>query len=603
MFAFVLSTKGFAADFYEVTADSIAASAERTGGYETTITHQEIDEYQETFLKDALPYAPSVLLNSSGTLGRKVDFSIRGARSAQNLVLFNGIYVNNPASGGNADLADFLNADLDKIEVLPGPQNLAYGPGALGGVIQMVPKKGQGKPSLKFHGEGGSFRTKYGALTAQGEEGPLQFFTTAAGFWRGSDSFRNHAHGNRQSDHYRNGTFSTRVGYAVTDNWEVEGVLRYSEGKVQFDTLQYFPEKKFSLPFEARNFTNNQTLLTSLENRWGSESIDHSFKVFYSRFLVHTKMPDLHNATLGEHPFLTYQSDITINSQNKLLAGIDGGQERAKEKGFHKRNHGGLFFIHTFSPFKTTIFKGGIRVDHYQSLKGRVTFNIGADQQITSTTTLRASYGTNFKPPVLSDLFQKNLPWQVPNPDLKPESSRGFESGIDQTFFQNHIKVSLTGFINVIEKITLSRVLPNGKWQRYNGEKRKTRGLELAFSVKPRNDIEIKTAFTWTHSRDYPHHNKSPLIPSFKGAGGVHWQTTPKLSFFIQGYGVTAQKDSVSKKKISPYGVMHIGGAYDINKYASFFGRIENLTNKHYEEVFGYGSRGHAFFIGIEAKT
>lgn len=75
------------------------------------------------------------------------------------------------------------------------------------------------------------------------------------------------------------------------------------------------------------------------------------------------------------------------------------------------------------------------------------------------------------------------------------------------------------------------------------------------------------------------------------------------LSFFIQGYGVTSRKDSVTKHTLPPFGVVHIGGAYDVNKHAAFFWRIENLANKHYEEVFGYGTRGRGFFIGIEAKT
>lgn len=596
----ILPFQSLASEVYEVTATSLP---ENTGTSETIISRQDIETYQETFLRDALPYAPSVLLNSNGTLGRKVDFSIRGARSSQNLVLFNGIYVNDPASGGSADLADFLNADLERIEVLPGPQNLAYGPGALGGVIQLIPKKGHGKPSLKFHGEGGSFGTKYGTLTAQGEKGPLQFSATMAGFGRGPSSFTNQVHGNRQSDHYRNGTFSSRVGYALTDNWEIEGILRYSEGKVQFDSPQFIPEKNICLPFKADNFSNNKTLLASLENRWGSENVDYSFKLFYSRLLRKTDMPKFHNTSLGEHPFFNAQSTFKLNKQQSLLMGLDGGQERAKGKSLHKRNHGGIFLIHTYQPFQSTVLKAGLRDDQYQSLGNRITYSIGADQKITSSTTLRASYGTNFKPPILSDLFEKNLPWQIPNPHLKPEESQSVEAGLDQTFWKQKAKVSLTGFMNWIKKITLSRKLPNGKWQRYNGELRKTRGLELAFSLTPRKDIEIKSAFTLTHSRDYPHHKKSPLVPTFKGAGGIHWQALPKLSFFVQGYGVSTQKDSISKKKISPYGIIHIGGAYDLNRYASLFGRIENLTNKHYEEVFGYGNRGRSVYIGIEAKT
>ena len=590
------------AETYEVTATSLPSSPDSTGGYETVINDTEIEDYQEIFLKDALPYAPSVILNSNGTLGRQVDFSIRGARSSQNLVLVDGIYVNNPASGGNVDLSNFLNADLERIEVLPGPQSLAYGPGALGGVIQLIPKKGHGKPSLKAHGEGGSFRTKYGTITAQGEEGPLQFSATAAGFKRGPASFTNHHHGNRQSDRYRNETLSSRIGFAVTDNWEIEGLVRYINGKTQFDSPKFVPEENIFLPFEAKNFSDTQTFLSSLENKWGSERGDHSLKASYSRIQRKTIMPFFHNTTIGEHPLLAYLSEIKLNSQNTLMGGLEGGQERAKDLELHKRSHGGVFLIHLFKPFEYTKLKGGVRLDRYEFLGNHVTFNIGADQKVTSTTTLRTSYGTNFKPPVLSDLFQKGL-FQTPNSLLKPEKSRSFEVGFDQTFYQDKVKASLTGFLTKIEKITLSRRLPDGKWQRFNGGRRETKGFEAAFSLKPIPTLEFKTALTLTHSQDFSPARKSPLIPLFKGAGGMQWQAIPDLSFFIQGYGVTARKDSVAKRKLAPYGVIHLGSSYDVHKHATLFWRVENITNKHYEEVFGYGMRGRAFFIGLEAKT
>ncbi|MBY0293145.1 MAG: TonB-dependent receptor plug domain-containing protein, partial [Alphaproteobacteria bacterium] len=348
-----------AEDVYEVTASSLSSPTAGTGSYETIINNTTIDNYQEIFLKDTLPYVPSIILNSSGTLGRLTDFSIRGARTSQNLVLVDGIYLNNPATGGSVDLADYLNADLQQIEVLPGPQNLAYGPGALGGVVQLIPKKGQGKPSLNVTGEGGSFRTLYGTTTAQGEEGPLQFSLTAAGFKRGPASFTNPSHGNRQSDHYKNGTFSSRIGYALTDNWEIEGLIRYIDGKVQFDETQFIPEKNVYLPFIGKNFTDIQTLLASFENKWGSEAIDHSLKVAYSRFQRSTQMPSYHNATLGEHPVLFYNSEIKLNSQNTLMAGLEAGQERARDKQLHKRSHGGIYLIHAFKPFDPTTIKGG----------------------------------------------------------------------------------------------------------------------------------------------------------------------------------------------------------------------------------------------------
>lgn len=600
VYPFFFISSAFADDVYEVTAPPILTPSEPIGGRETIITIEEIETYQETFLKDALPYSPSVNVNSIGTVGRQVDFSIRGARSNQNLVLFNGIYVNDPASGGGVDLAHFLNTDLETIEVLPGAQSLAYGPGALGGLIQLVPKRGHGKPSLKIHGEGGSFKTKYGTLTAQGEEGPLQFSVTAAGFGRGSSPFTNPLHGNRQGDFYQNGTLSSRVGYALTNNWEIEGLIRYAEGKVQFDDPRSVGG--IFLPFEAQNFTHTRTLLAGLENKWGGETWNHSLKASTSRTQQKTDTPFFHNKTIGEHPLLSYRTEFKASAHHILSGGLEGGQERAKDSQQHKRSHGGIFLIHIFKPYETTAVKAGIRGDHYESVGNYLTYSIGADHKVTPSTTLRASYGTNFKPPVLSDFFQKT-PWQIPNPFLRPEKSQSFEVGLDQNFCKNKINVSLTGFFTRIDQITLSRQLPGGQWQRFNGGRRTAKGLEMALSFKPLATLEIKGALTFTHARDFPQKTTSPLIPTVKGAGGMHWQTLSNLSFFIQGYGVTTRKDSVTNRTLSPYGIINIGGNYDVSPHASLFWRVENLTDKRYEEVFGYGMRGRAFFFGIEAKT
>jgi vitamin B12 transporter len=594
--------RGESPQSFEIIALPLPSSPEETGGYESIITAQEIDAYQEIFLKDSLPYTPNVLLNSSGPQGRQVDFSIRGARSSQNLVLLNGVYINDPASGGGSDLSSFLNGDMERIEILAGPQTLAYGPGALGGVIQLIPKKGEGKPSLKTRAEGGSFSTRGGYITAQGEEGPLQFSTTLNGYGRGPASFTNPLHGNHQSDRSRNGTLSSRLGYALTDNWEVDAILRYTEAKTQLDEPQSSPSDGIYLPYKSHSFSETKILLTSLENHWGGERWDHSLQASYPRTQRTSWGKDFHTQTIGEHPYLLYKSSFHLNPNNTLTGGADLGQERAKEGSLSTRSHGGLYLIEGYKPTDYLEIKGGVRADHYKGIQTQATYNLGADYKANSNTLLRTSYGTNFKPPNLSDLFQHALPWQLPNPDLKPEKSRGLEVGVDQLFLCKKGKVSLTGFLNTIKDITLSQQTSLGQWQRYNGSKRIAKGGELAFSFTPFKSLTLKTAFTYTHAQDYPTGEESPFIPAFKGAGSLEWYALSDLSFFVQGYSVSSRKDSSTRRTLSPYGLLHVGGSYSVIKEASFFWRIENLTHTHYEEVFGYGSRGTAFFIGFEAK-
>jgi len=247
--------------------------------------------------------------------------------------------------------------------------------------------------------------------------------------------------------------------------------------------------------------------------------------------------------------------------------------------------------------------KAGIRGDKFEGSEGKITFTLGVDQKVMKETKLRASCGNNFKPPTLSDLFQQNLLWQVPNPHLKPEKSLSFDGGVDQSFCNKKIKASLTGFYTRIDKVILSGRLANNKWQRYNGLLRVSRGLEAALDFNLPQDFEIKAALTLNHARDYPGNQKASFIPLFKGAGELYWQTTKALSLFVQTYGVTSQKDNITRRKINPYAYLNVGGKYEVLQHIACFGRVENLNNKAYEEVFGYGTRGRAFYIGVEVTT
>jgi len=589
----------WAGKVYEVVAPPLVTppSAE-----DTHISAKEIHEYQEIFLKDALPYSPSVTFVSNGPTGQQTGLYIRGATTSQNLVLVDDIYVNNPAApGSGAEISQFLNADMETLEVLPGPQALAYGPGALGGVVIMKPKKGKGKPSLKVHGEGGSFKTRYGYLTTQGEHDRFQFASTLSGFGRGPAPFTNPLHGNRQADNYTNETVTGRLGYAVTDNWEVEGLVRYTEGRVQYNDTQQVGS--FYVPVEAQNFTETDMVLSSLENRWGGESMEHSLKATYFKSNSQNITPFGQNTTTGAHPLGIYRMEAKLHPRHTLLGGLMGGQERATQATLYTRNHGGIYAIYLFKPWDSLTLEGGLRGDQYQHLGGRGTYNLRAAYDLTCTTRLRVGYGTNFKPPTLSDLFQTG-PFAVPNPSLQPEIGKSVEVGIDQSLFHTCVGIHLTGFLNRIDQIALSRQVAGGGWQKYNGSRRDIQGLELSLPIKLLKTLEMKPMITLTRARDFPGDVTSPLIPTFKGALTLTWQATCDLSFFVQATGVNARIDSApTRQKLSPYGLVNLGGSYSLTPRVAFFGRVENLGNKRYEEVYGYGMRGTGFFFGLEAKN
>jgi vitamin B12 transporter len=215
----------------------------------TVITAGDIDARQLRTVPDALATVPGLNVVQTGGPGGQTSVFIRGTNSNHVKVLIDGIDVSDPSNpNGSYDFGQLLTGDIERIEILRGPQSGLYGSDAIGGVISITTKSGSGPPKFTFSTEGGSFGTTNERAGLSGSQGDFNYVVNAQHFQSASTPVTptyDLAPGEqRNNDFYDNWTFSTKLGYKLSDNLAVNLVGRYTDSTLHFtgdDYVDYAP--------------------------------------------------------------------------------------------------------------------------------------------------------------------------------------------------------------------------------------------------------------------------------------------------------------------------------------------------------------------------
>ena len=209
------------------------------------ITAEDIELRGYSFALDAIATAPGVTVNQNGAFGGLATVRIRGASTDQTLVILNGVPLSDPtAVGGGYDFSILDTDDIDRIEILRGPQSTLWGSDAIGGVINIITKRPEPGFGGSLFAEGGSYGTFRGgaALSGGGETG--DFRISASGVTTDGISKADEADGNTERDGYNGLTLAGKGGLNLPHDIRLDGFIRYMNGETQIDG---FPPPNFSL--------------------------------------------------------------------------------------------------------------------------------------------------------------------------------------------------------------------------------------------------------------------------------------------------------------------------------------------------------------------
>jgi len=595
--ALLLSTPAFA-EPTDVTLPEIVVTASRweepaesVPQDMTVITRSEIEKKGVPFVADLLRMQPDLQVVQNGGPGTNATLLVRGGGSNQVLVMVDGIKFNSPSTG-SADLSGFLNTDVERIEIIKGPQSTLYGSEAMAGVVNIITKKGAGKLKANLSAEGGSFATVKTAGTVSGGTDHLNYRLSAT--WLDTDGIPIARNGSVPNG-YTNKSVSARLGANPTDNSSLELNLRYGTDKTQLDnyefgvgpvdTLNYVQKRENYLVaatgkiFPWKNYEQSLSLSFLRDDNKSTDPV-----TAYNNFRVKTTTE-----------LLDWQHTLELNPLT-VTGGFAYRYEAAENVGsFDKSidNKAGYLNAKLTLMTDALILNAGVRYDDHSTFGDAVTYRTGLLYHLKPLgMRFKANLGSGFRAPSLNELY---YPFYG-NPDLKPEKSTGYDVGLEKELFDKRLVLGATWFSQRYRNLIQTNFYT---YTADNIGNAQTDGVELNVAAQPFANLRVNAAYTWLDAVNKDTGAFLPLRPRNKFTASMDY-TIVKLTVIGEYQYVSKRFDSGLNRDISPYSLVNLKGSYLLHKNLSLFVRIDNLFDKSYEEAAGYGTPGISAYGGIK---
>ena len=612
------ASTGWSGQEIVVTATRLATPLREVASSVTVITAADIERKGAKTVAQALRDVPGLAVTQTGPTGSVTTVSLRGAKTEQTKVLIDGVAVNDPISpGGGFNFGNLLTEDVERIEVVRGPQSVLYGSDAIGGVINIILKRGKGKPNGYVKAWAGSYHTYGETVAGGGSQGWLDYYPSVTRLDSGGFSAAALRDGNHERDGFGGTSYMTKLGITPSDKFETTMLVKGHANRIetddgggpgQDDGDRYGKDRELLLRVEPR--------LSLLDGRWEQR---FAFSHVRNR---RTDNDDpagdrIRSVFNGERTKFEWQHDLRLHETNTLSVGMET-EEQAGSSMYFSDEYGPPYYYDSFprtamrtwgwfvqdkiniaDTFFTT---AGVRLDEHDQFGQAVTWRLAPALWINQTQTkLKGAIGTGFKAPSVYQLF-------VPiygNRSLSPEESLGWEAGFEQYFCNKALVWEVVYFENrFTDLIDFSA-------SRYNNVgQAQTKGVETSAKWRLCKAVELSANYTYLHSLDEQTHDDLIRRPRHKFSVGVEYRATERLRLNTEVGFVGGRDDLVfdmatyatSRVRLAKYAVWRFGAEYDVCRNVTLFGNVDNAFNEQYEDASGYGTPGLAAYTGAKVK-
>jgi len=569
----------------QVTATRIAVPVDNVGDDVNIITKEQIKKYGFTSVADVLKYVAGVNISNEGGPGKQTSVFMLGLPSKHILVLIDGVPVYDPSTPAGTTNFEWLDlSNVERIEVLKGPQGALYGSDAIAGVINIITRKPK-ESSFKVSLEGGKYLTfkekARGDLVLK--DGYLSFVFTnfkTNGF---SATNSKSLYYEPDNDGFRYKTGWLSWGYSPTNWLKLSGNLKVKGGSVDFDAMPT-PDAKTDYDSFFTDFKADATV---------TDNFAFTLKVSHNKEDRDTPW----GLYRGIVRYFTLQPIYYITDSTFVTGGVNYRQEKAvfpNTASAHLRSA----FIELHGSLAGITGTAAIRRDFHSEYGDKTTYKLSASYLIKPTETkIRGQYGTGFRAPSLYQLYG---PFGA-NPNLKPETSEGWNVGVDQklpcingvfslTYFKNHVW-------NMIDMPWWQGIY---KYENYN--KAITEGVELGTKVKVLRWLSLYGNYTHLRAKEFNpttgSWEKLARRPKFSYTVGIDSKFDKfKVSVWALHY---SDREDSNGETLGGFTTLNAFVSYKLNKKVKFHLKAVNLTNKKYELAYGYNTMGRAAFAGVD---
>lgn len=614
-----------------VTATRTPVPREKVAQSVTVIDRKVIEQSGARDVLELLRRVPGLSVSRAGSRGGTATLFPRGGESDFNLVLIDGVKVNE--AGGFFDFSRLTTENVERIEILRGPQSALYGSEAMGSVIQVFTRRGKGPPRVEGSALGGSFGTFEEGVSLTLGEGP--FGLSVSGGRVDSEGIL------PLNNDFRQTVASARLDATAGEVGEFQLSTRYTRGRFHFptgsagdrfdppDPRQLTDQKLLVLSPRAEvtwvpwwrhvlqlGFTHQERLFRDPEDPgvdfldFRSETKERRLSADYSS---HIELPKLS----GWAGLLTLGGaieDEAFDQRTRLVLGGTLSTARTERVRTNRAAYGQVQvnFLERF--FLTP----GVRFDD------NTTFGFETSPRVSgafifpgSETKLRATYAKGIKAPAFLELF--GLGTLVGNPDLKPERSEGWEVGIDQPLFGRRFLAEATFFHNRFTNLIAFVGGPGPNFQ--NIQSARSLGVELSSTLSPGFGLSFIGSYTFTKTEvlddggvggtAFPKGQDLLRRPRHKGSLEIGYEgrgIQTRLSLLVVGEAIDRDFSSFPERRVTLPGYQRLDLGFSYELPENWMGRRgirillrgENLLDQDYEEAFGFSSPGVSLLAGFK---
>ena len=597
-----------AADDIVISASRVETKRVETGSSITVLDEKYIKDSQAITVEDLLRQVPGVSVASNGGMGSLTSVFIRGAESNHTLVVIDGVEVNDISSvTGGYNFANLMAANIERIEVLKGAQSALWGSDAMGGVINIVTKKGETgfNPSASIERGTQDHLSANVNVNGATEKSHYSFSYSNLSTDGINATTADTRTGGDELDGFKNETVAIKAGHQVNKTLSFDGVMRISDSSSEFDDSY---NQEDGLSNNRQRLAKINTNIDLLDNRWttrvgiaysdtDSESLQDSYDPYVS---------DGQKVKLDLQS--NYQFEIVADYSQRITFVAETERDEYRNSYYpelQEMQNTGLVLDYGMDWAKTIFANAAIRHDFNDTFDDTTTYHIDTSAWISDGTRLHASAGTGVRNPTFSQLNGNNPGWgYVGNPDLEPESSKTWDIGAEYNFasFDGYLDITYfdAKFTDLHEYIYSPDTFLS-TYENVEGEST-SKGVEVVFSSNITQDWRLNAHYTYNETDDGGDEGNS-LIRRPDHSAGVqsNYQLTAKLNSNL-GVNYVGKRLDSGDVILDAYTLVNIGANYEVNEHFSVYGRIENAFDTEYVEVVGYNTEPVTAYLGVTIK-
>ena len=592
----------------------------------TVITREEIEQKQALYLSELLRDVPGFAVSQAGGAGSQTQVRVRGAEANHLLVLIDGVRANDPSANDEFQYQFALTSNIERIEIIRGPQSAAWGSDAVAGVINIIRKKDLANNYLSGNFEAGSFGTINGGIEG-GYSGAAVSINAGLSFLDtdGTNISRN----GDEKDGAENMTGNISLQYNASDAIRLRLSANLVDASSEYDDIDYFatglPGYADRLTVTQQSFVSGELNYEPPQSRWsGSLSVNRMDS-------------DNDNFSDGNWSGATAAETLEYRVRGGVLLGNEHNHRvsfalEREEVDFSQRGQASLYgdpnqdqdyrsngyaIEYVGKPLTGFTWTASARLDDYSDFDDATTWQLAASYRLSAAHRLRGSIGTGSKTPTFTERYGFFEDLFLGNPDLKPESSRGWEIGIESNWSDNRHQFQLAYFDQDLQDEIDGFVFDPDTFlftARNKQTDSKRQGIEAIFDTRLSEAVTLGASYTYTDATEKngagqsvqevrrPKHMAS-LSTNYRFSDdrgnlnlNVRYNGSQQDVFFSP---LTYESEYI---KLDAYTLLNLAVSWKLTQSLELTGRVSNLLDEEYEEVLGFARPGRGIYAGLRGR-